>query len=326
MSNVEVDDYTFKKLEKEARQIILKHTGETRSVTGLRNNNWVFLAREKKPYYLVKFVPLAEKKRLEVEVAAYDYLRENTVVPVPDTISFEVLPDIGACTLRKIVIGRDLESYITGEARGDQVKIRDIFRQAGETLAELHSLEFSRKGLIEPDLGVQEYDIFSCQEYRGFIEVLRRHKVISAQQFKILNSIDIDYYFSGRKNVLCHCDYAPKNILVTDDRISAVIDFEWASACPFMDDAASFDLFVELLGPDYPIEEFYRGYNSRKKLPESFFQDLDFYKFYRLATMVSYQLKVEGERIAEERFQGMQQKLQDSLGELEKFKSYREGN
>ena len=140
MSNVEVDDYAYKKLEKAARQIILKHTGETRSVTGLRNNNWVFLAREKKPYYLVKFVPPPEKKRL---------------------------------------------------------------------------------------------------------------------------------------------------------------------------------------GPDYPIEEFYRGYNSRKKLPESFFQDLDFYKFYRLATMVSYQLKVEGERIAEERFQGMQQKLQNSLGELENFKSYR---
>jgi len=42
--------------------------------------------------------------------------------------------------------------------------------------------------------------------------------------------------------------------------------------------------------------------------------------------MVSYQLKVEGERIAEERFQGMQQKLQNSLGELDNFKSYREGS
>ena len=73
---------------------------------------------------------------------------------------------------------------------------------------------------------------------------------------------------------------------------------------------ATFHLFTELHGFGNEIQSFYEGYETVKAIDETYYKGLEFYKFYRLITMLSYQVISDG------RFEGdLQNKMLNKLEE-----------
>ncbi|ACL70105.1 aminoglycoside phosphotransferase [Halothermothrix orenii H 168] len=307
MSNAEIKDKNYKKLKRNAQNIILKYLGEKREIDGVYNNNWVFLTTDNKKPYMVKFVPQNEARRLEIENTMYKFITSKTDIPVPEVLTYGQNQH-GSYLLREVIEGHSLKEYFKKTRN-----VENIFYEAGQILAKLHSIEFEDKGIIKPDLSVKKYDIFSKTEYLFFLEKLFVNGVISREKYSLLKKVDINYYFGGRKNVLCHCDYTPNNILVKNNQIVGIIDFEWASSAPFMDDLVSFDLFAELDGFNRQINSYYKGYKLIKEIDKFYFENINFYKFYRLITMLSYQVGVTDERYDYQFYNKMRKRFKDII-------------
>lgn len=302
MTNKALND-KYNSLKQKAEIIIKDNTEEDRKLKGILNNNWVFITTDNKKPYMVKFIPKNEQTRLEVEVSLYDYLKSNTDIPVPEIIEYKKESDQDY-VLREIVEGQSLDEFLK-ECKNP----KKIFCEAGEILAKIHSIQFDKKGLINPDMTVFEYQIFSQEEYLSLIENLYNKQLITEYEYLKLQEINVDDYYNIKPNVLCHCDFAPGNILVRDEKIVGIIDMEWAGACPFMDDVATFDLFVGFKGFSEYIDDFYNGYNSIKTIPNYYFENIEFYKFYRLITMLSFHVDVEDEKFDMEFYNNMRKEL-----------------
>jgi len=188
--------------------------------------------------------------------------------------------------LREVIPGITLR-----QALSENANPKPLFLQAGETLAQFHSFSFAAKGLFNPDLSIDEnVDLFNQAEYEGFLTVLQTKKQLSAKEYYALRDIRVNDYYDISENVLCHCDYSPDNILVQNCRLVGVIDFEYSCSAPFMDDLAAFDLFASLNGYGKYLDCFYAGYTQFRPISDFYFSGLNFYKFYRLISMLSYQL------------------------------------
>lgn len=291
-------------IKKIAERILKEKTNQKRSLEEFLNNNYVYITNDGKEPLMIKFIPENDRHRLETEVAMFVFLKKETDLNVPKILDFGEI-DLGVYLIREIIKGETLEEY----QKKSKNQIEKLYYDAGIILAKLHSIEFNDKGLFNPDLSISKYDIFSMKEYSTFIEKLNKKNFITAEKYSQLKKVDVDYYFLNKKNVLCHSDYTPKNILVEDKKIAGVIDFEWVSSAPFMDDMVTFHLFVELYGYEDKIKNFYEGYKTIKPIEDFYFDNINFYKFYRLITMVSYQLYA-----TDDRFQGnLQNRMKEKL-------------
>ena len=313
MSNMKMTENMYKKLESNASVILKNYTGEKREIRAVQNNNWVFITDDQKEPYMVKFVPEKEAERLEIEKRMYEFIKSNTNIPVPDLLKSGKI-NYGRYILREVVPGESLKSYLKRRKN-----VKNILYQAGQILAEMHCIEFENKGLFTPDFSVKKYEIFSKSEYNSFLNKLYKGKLISKREYSLLDRVDVDYYFDYQ-NVLCHSDYSPNNILVKEGSIVSIIDMEWACSAPFMDDLASFDLFLELESLSDAIDSYYEGYNSVRQVDKFFFENLDFYKFYRLLTMLSYQVAAEDERFDGKFQNSMKKKFRKILSNSPNFK------
>ncbi|MBF8436085.1 aminoglycoside phosphotransferase family protein [Halanaerobiaceae bacterium Z-7014] len=315
MSNKKISAKTYQNLKTRAEEILEENLAEKREVEGLQNNNWVFLTVDNKSPYLVKFVPAEEKERLTIERKVYQFVNDRLDITVPEVLAYGE-SEYGDYLVREVIEGQSLKDYLTDGKKNDRV-----LYQAGQLLAKLHQIEFEEKGIFTSDLKVKEYDIFSKVEYNKFLEKLYDHEEITEKEYSLLKQVDVDYYFKRPPYVFCHSDYSPNNILVNDDDVVSIIDMEWACSAPYMDDLASFDLFLELEGFNYGIEEYYKGYNSIKEIDDYYFEHKNFYKFYRLVTMLSYQVAAEDERFDNQFLENMKAKFRSQLTNYPDFKS-----
>jgi len=192
-------------------------------------------------------------------MAINQLLNAKIDIPLPKVVSLGVHGS-HRYMLREMVVGKTLkESIEEGQSPGK------LFYQAGQILAKIHTIGFETRGLLRPDMTVMDYGIFTNSEYGFILNGLLKNQALSQGDYSRLQTINIDRYYMGQ-NVLCHCDYNGNNILVKDNNIVAVLDFEWAGSCPFMDDTASFDLMAQLNGYNRDIDKFYEGYDSIKEI------------------------------------------------------------
>lgn len=273
------------KLLRLATELIAQHTGQKRPVAGQPTNNWVFRTTDAEAPLLVKFIPANQKRRMETELALSKYISSQAGVPIPRILAQGTKED-QHFLLREVIPGITLR-----QALSENANPKPLFLQAGETLAQFHSFSFAAKGLFNPDLSIDEnVDLFNQAEYEGFLTVLRAKKQLSAKEYYALRDIRVNDYYDISENVLCHCDYSPDNILVQNCRLVGVIDFEFCCSAPFIDDLAAFDLFASLNGYGKYLDCFYEGYSKFRPISDFYFSGLNFYKFYRLISMLSYQL------------------------------------
>jgi Ser/Thr protein kinase RdoA (MazF antagonist) len=273
------------KLLRLATELIAQHTGQKRLVTGQPTNNWVFRTTDAEAPLLVKFIPADQKQRMETELALSNYISRQAGVPIPRILAHGTIED-QHFLLREVIPGVTLR-----QALNENANPKPLFIQAGETLAQFHCFNFAAKGFFNPDLSLDKSaDLFNQAEYESFLAVLQAKKLLSDKEYAALRNIKMGDYYDISENVLCHCDYSLDNILVQNCRIVGILDFEYSCSAPFMDDLAAFDLFASLNGYDRYLDCFYAGYTQFRPIPDFYFSGLSFYKFYRLISMLSYQL------------------------------------
>lgn len=272
------------KLLRLATELIAQHTGQKRLVAGQPTNNWVFRTTDGEAPLLVKFFP-ADRKQMETELALSNFISRQAGVPIPRILAHGIIEDQNFL-LREVIPGVTLR-----QALNENANPKPLFIQAGETLAQFHCFNFADKGFFNPDLSLDtSADLFNQAEYESFLAVLQAKKLLSDKEYAALKKIRVGDYYDISENVLCHCDYSLDNILVQNCRIVGILDLEYSCAAPFMDDLAAFDLFASLNGYDRYLDCFYAGYRQFRPIPDFYFSGLSFYKYYRLISMLSYQL------------------------------------
>ncbi|MBI1282341.1 MAG: phosphotransferase [Anaerolineaceae bacterium] len=153
---------------------------------------------------------------------------------------------------------------------------------AGQHLATIHSHDFAQFGLLynilagtpQPDWPSYVADHF--RYYRGQVQALGLLSV------GILGRIDAlivrmqPLLASVQRGVFIHGDYHFLNLLQQDGRLSAVLDFDWASSGdPSWDFRIDDQIESEVPGSK---EAFYAGYTSRLALPDGHWERVSFYR------------------------------------------------
>ena len=306
MSNKCISQREFEHIHSLADCLVQKHLAKKMPLKGVQNNNWVFLAETETGHhdYMVKFVPSEEGERLKVEVSLNQLLDSETVLANPRIITSGEIGD-KLYLIREIIPGRSMAEVLKAE----DASVEQLCNQAGECLAQIHTIKFDTKGILQSDLTVKPQEVWSLEEMKAFLPPIYEAGLISRHQMQGLLSLAVDDFYHSDEFVLCHCDYTPNNILARDGEVVGVIDFEWASAAPVYDDLATFDFFLRYNNREEYIADFYQGYEQVKSVPQKYLDHQAFYRFYRLITMLSYQLRATDERFDGEFHQWMRERV-----------------
>jgi Ser/Thr protein kinase RdoA (MazF antagonist) len=193
----------------------------------------------------------------------------------------------------KFIDGITLEECLLGgEASADS-----LYQEIGAQLAKIHSVTFSETGFLGPQLKIgHEYDDFS-EFIREFIErtlsmLLARPDRLSLELNRRLQRLVHETWTlvseTEPKRQLVHCDFNPKNLLVSaapSTALLAVIDWEFCLSGNGLGDLGNFFRFED----DYPSvarEAFVAGYRSvDPDLPANWF---DVAKLIDLGNMCSF--------------------------------------
>lgn len=129
--------------------------------------------------------------------------------------------------------------YIEGE---EFTPSSSLVKEAGLIIAKMSKIKFEGKGYIQTDGLVKQIDGWSSIE-GGMLNLLEHKQVkeilptdLYSQLKRIISTYEtVLTSFDESKN-LVHGDFRPDNILVSDDCIKAVVDWEFAhSGCSYMD-------------------------------------------------------------------------------------------
>jgi aminoglycoside phosphotransferase (APT) family kinase protein len=153
---------------------------------------------------------------------------------------------------------------------------------AGQYLATMHSNVFPQFGLLhnilagtpQPDWTAYVAEHF--RYYQGQVQalgilsadVLGRIDALMARMQPLLSAV--------QQGVFIHGDYHFLNMLQQDGRLSAVLDFDWASSGD-----SSWDFRIDnSIESEVPgsREAFYAGYTSRRALPDGHWERVSFYR------------------------------------------------
>lgn len=232
--------------------------------------------------YVLRFDVLdwGGQNRYAGEKWACDLLRD-TDVPVPRVLALD--------TSKRLV---PYDTLIMTKMPGEPVSTsaatltpgqrHAIGYSAGQCLATMHSHTFDQFGLLyhlvagtpNPDWAAYVADHY--RYYRGQVQALG---ILPAEVFARLDALIMrmqPLFDSVRQGVLIHGDYHFLNLLQQDGRLSAVLDFDWASSGdPSWDFRIDHEIEAEVPGSR---DAFYAGYTSRRPLPDGHWERVAFYR------------------------------------------------
>ena len=231
------------------------------------------------------------------EKYVYDLIREKTNAPVPQVYlidrSKKVLPF--TFNVMEKVPGIEINKFYdkTGNAR--------LFYDAGALLGKLHSIKFPYFGWI---VGNGINPMF--KHWRNFVEYDFSHKLNQIKKIKKVPKIIITKavdYFNSHKDlldikegpVLIHKDYHSSHIFVNNNKISGIIDVEWAMA-----GHSELDLIKSLwwMFDDYPKmkKPFLQGYKSQHYLGKGFERRKVLYELVLLVGLIAFSHDVHNKK------------------------------
>ncbi|BES63960.1 hypothetical protein SANA_03990 [Gottschalkiaceae bacterium SANA] len=183
--------------------------------------------------------------------------------------------------------------YLEGVLLSSMLKYQEsctdsLFEQLGEILAIIHQKSFEKEGALNEKLEIEAGLPPILDWYLYFLNGIPGKKLGYEWKREIKQIIDMsraDLERMTEEFVLAHGDFRPANLLVSDDHISGVLDWEFVLSAP-----RYFDI-GQLIREDDLTESakqaFYRGYKevSKDRLPEDWER---LARLMDLATMLSF--------------------------------------
>ncbi|MBE6062832.1 MAG: aminoglycoside phosphotransferase family protein [Clostridium butyricum] len=199
---------------------------------GCRTTNYLVSTINNKKYVLKIF--FHEDENYKTQIKIYEKLREY--------VSMQKICSTGINSMdgRKYIIYEYVEGKTISEnlRAGNKIN-KNIIRSVAHNLGKIHSIKFNIMGKLDENLQVKNKIISIINLYDKYInenvvmrlgnDVVNNIKAIVKENVEILENLKADPR-------LIHGDYQGTNIVIDDDNVSAIIDWELCmSGCPLMD-------------------------------------------------------------------------------------------
>jgi len=231
--------------------------------------NLSYIINSKNHEFVFRYFP-SDNWKVKKEKFLYNLINKKTDIPVPKVFK----------------TGKDF--IILSKLKGKHLSLKDKkqIEKAGEYLAKLHNIKFDKFGWIIADKIKPSFN-----NWVDFLEYDLNHKIKKAKNILDKKFIEkIKHYFNKNKKLLVtkekpcllHKDYHFSHILVDKDKITGIIDLEWAIAGHSEMDLAKSCLWMF----DNKKQEkiFLKGYKKYNKISKDFEKRR---KIYDLLTLFS---------------------------------------
>jgi Ser/Thr protein kinase RdoA (MazF antagonist) len=255
--------------------------------------NWVYRVKLKNPdkHIILRINPEHHPWKIDKE-KKINKLLSGTGLPLPDFIHVDSSKDLipHHYQIMECLPG-ERWSQVIGKV-DDEKKRKKLYFELGKTLGKINSVKLDQFGWIHSD---QEYVSSRSKSWKEVFFLMTINELLDLEQKKFsgLTPIIRDYVDFNQNLLdieieprLLHNDFFEENILVHNDEISGVIDFEWAFAGHNEFELAK---VVSQLLLDYPSHEykpeakdFFRGYKEHGSISRDFEARRHLYTLYHL--------------------------------------------
>lgn len=164
-----------------------------------------------------------------------------------------------------------------------------LFEEVGRILAVIHQESFEKEGALNEDLEIEAGLPPILDWYAYFLNGIPGKKLGSEwirEIEQVLGTCEADLVRMTGEFVLTHGDFRPANLLVLEERVTGVLDWEFALSAPRYFDIGQFIREEENMS-ESGKRAFYQGYQkgSNNRLPEDW-ERLS--RLMDLATMMSF--------------------------------------
>ncbi|WP_160673632.1 aminoglycoside phosphotransferase family protein [Clostridium sp. C8-1-8] len=278
---------------------------------GMSTSNYMVKTNDKR--YLLKVYP-KNNDHSDVEISAYKYA--HNIINVPEVLYLDkskILVDY-TYAIFQYIDGLSLREYIS-KNKGISEKLA---YNIGKMLGGLHRKEYAHTALLDVDLGIKKQITQFKDQYKYFLNgIPGKHlnpKVKQALEY-FINNYDHMISKIAEKNVFCHGDFIPSNILVDFNDNIWIIDFEYCFSSPFYYDIGKFfrsrDSYTEYIDDNVKIY-FADGYNAMSlyKLPE------DWYRLAKVADIAVMLALINREDIPVDWLSGIEEEIMMTINML----------
>jgi aminoglycoside phosphotransferase (APT) family kinase protein len=211
---------------------------------GCRTTNYIIETSKLKKYILKIFFSTEQNYKKEIKLLKM--LREDGIKSVPKI--YRVSKD-RIIDNREYAIYEYMEGKTIGQAVSEGYEPQEEFvRDVAKNLAKIHSYKFSEIGFLDQDLKLQKelpqlvlwYEMFmgiNAKRRLGKDIVNKIHQIVKDNE-KVLFELDKDVR-------LVHGDFQGTNILVKDNKLSGILDWEFAMAGHPLADIGQFFRYEE---------------------------------------------------------------------------------
>jgi len=281
--------FPFMEIDKSIVSILFKGIVEEKDIVnvvaineGCRTTNYIIKTNEEQNKYILKIF-FATEQNYNKEIKLLTRLKEDKSIPVPQIYkvsSHEIIQN------REYAIYEYMEGKSVGQAVDKGYVLKEIFvKDAAKYLAQIHSYKFNKAGFLDKNLNLKEelpslilwYELSmgDCAKKRLGKNIIDKINRIVKENEKVLIELDQDIR-------LVHGDFQGTNILIKDDRLSGILDWEFAMAGHPLADIGQFFRYEECFNKDL-IQAFESEYNKNS----SYKLMTDWYKISKLRDLVN---------------------------------------
>ena len=238
---------------------------------GCRTSNYIITTIDNKRYLLKIFLSYEQKYKKECKILN-DILKNK--IPVQEICKFDRsnIIENRYYVIYEYVEGITLSQFLND---GDIIS-KNIIREIAHTLANIHKLKFKYIGFLDEDLSINNKLKPLNQWYNDFLthrveerlgqELTRKIKLLINDYKEQLIILDND-------SRLVHGDFQCTNILVNNNKLSGIIDWEFAMAGHPISDIGQFFRYEEYFNENL-ISLFEDEYRKKSDyiLPENWYK------------------------------------------------------
>ena len=272
--------FPFLKIDKSIVTILFEGILDAESIVniipineGCRTTNYIIETSNQQKKYILKIF-FSTEQDYKKEIKLLKKLREDGIIPVPRI--YKVSND-RVIENREYAIYEYMEGKTIGQAISEGYELEEEFvRDVAKHLSKIHSYKFSRIGFLDHNLNLKGelpplvlwYENFmgiNAQKRLGKDIIYKINQIVKENE-KVLFELDQDVR-------LVHGDFQGTNILIKDNKLSGILDWEFTMAGHPLADIGQFFRYEEYFNKNL-IQVFEDEYkkNSDYKLMDDWYR------------------------------------------------------